>query len=320
MVARLVLPTEVIQVKNPPVLLYGQPGVGKTSLAQTASRPLTLDFDKGIHRSAFRQFALTFDAWDEVVDAQQNGIKENGTTILPPKFGGYDTIVTDTIGSLLTAMSVSLIAGNSKYGQKSGGLTIQGYGALKGLFENWLTGLRQMGKQVIMIAHQKEEKEGDNKIMRPDITGGSYGIVMNCADVVGYMMYRNNQRAIYWEPTDEYFAKNGARLKSGPMPNFAQVPTYMEQLLTQARANLGSTSEMSAKLANEVAAWEAKLNHEDVNCAILNKIMTEEFIPIGAGPLKTQVWDLFKKVEAKFGLTWNKDTRQFTQPVEGGAA
>ena len=314
MVARLVLSSEIIEVKNPPVLLYGQPGVSKTSLGQTAKNPLTLDFDKGIHRSAFRKASLYFETWDEVVQVQQNGVVDNGTIVMAKNFGSYDTIVVDTIGTMLTAMTQAIIANNSKMGTKTGGLTMQGWGALGTLFENWLTGLRQMGKQVIMIAHQKEEKEGDGRVMRPDISGRSYAIVMNCADVVGYVSYRNGVRSISWEPTDDYFAKNGARLISGPIPDFNAVPDYMDRLLTQAKANLGSTAESSAKLAGEVEKWEARLEPGDCDVTKINEVLTDFKKMTGASQtLKTQVWSLMKNTADKLNLTFNKEAARFEE-------
>ena len=209
-------------------------------------------------------------------------------------------------------MSTSIIADSSKAGTRTGGLTIQGWGALKTLFEQWLTGLRQAGKQVIMIAHQKEEKEGEEKVMRPDIAGGSYGIVMNSADIVGYMMYSNNVRSIYWEPTDRFFAKNGGRLKSGPIPDFAKVPDFMSQLLVEAKKNLGSTADASAKLAAEVGKWKTLLDPETCNLSILNDSL-DDFIPIGPGPLKTQVWSMMTTLKDKYGLVYNATAKRFEE-------
>ena len=45
---RIVRATEPIPVDHPVLLLFGQPGIGKTSLAFSAKRPLLLDFDATI--------------------------------------------------------------------------------------------------------------------------------------------------------------------------------------------------------------------------------------------------------------------------------
>ena len=45
---------EVMEVKHLTTTIYSQPGLGKTSLAFTASNPLLLDFDQGAYRAVER--------------------------------------------------------------------------------------------------------------------------------------------------------------------------------------------------------------------------------------------------------------------------
>lgn len=302
MPARLILETDLIDVSRPPVLVYGQPGSGKTSLAQTAKNPLTLDFDGGAHRSAFRKTVIRVDSWEELVTVQRDGMEGMG-----PNFAGFETIVLDTVDTLLKSMSATIIAGNQKMGTKAGGLSIQGWGVLKTTFDNWLAALRQT-KQMILIAHQKEEKDGDNRMMRPDIAGGSYGIVMNQADIVGYISYRNNARFVSWEPTDAYFAKNGAQLKSGPIPDFSSNPHFMADLLTQAKANLGHTAEASAAVAQAVADWTAKLDAEPP-LEKLNAMLPD--LKMLTKPAKAQVWNLILARTAATDLEFDDASKTF---------
>ncbi len=307
MTARLILETDQIDVSRPPTLLYGQPGSGKTSLLQTANNPLTLDFDQGLHRSAFRKTGLRVDSWDEVITAQKDGM-----------FNDYETVGIDTVDSLLKSMATTIIAGNSKAGTRAGGLSIQGWGTLKTTFDTWLSSLRQ-SKQVILIAHQKEEKDGDVRMMRPDIAGGSYGIVMNAADIVGYISYRNNQRFISFDPTDSYFAKNGAQLESCVIPNFTANPHFMAQLLDRAKQNLGHTSQASAKVAKAIEEWSAKLNPDSVNLEQLNGEITEEFKKIDKkDPIKAQVWNLILTFARDNGADFDSKAKVFV--AKAGAA
>ena len=55
------------------VLLYGDPGVGKTSCFNTADAPLLLDFDRGVDRSISRQDTLVISSWDEVIAEEKAG-------------------------------------------------------------------------------------------------------------------------------------------------------------------------------------------------------------------------------------------------------
>jgi hypothetical protein len=297
MAATLIETTDLINVSRPPVLIYGQPGAGKTSLAQTATKPLTLDFDGGIHRSQFRKTAMRFDTWEDVIQEQKDG-----------RFDPYETIVVDTVDTLLKYTTQSIIRENAKNGTRSGGLTISGWGVLKTTFDNWLSSLRQSGKQIILIAHQKEERDGDAKFMRPDIAGGSYSIVMQGADIVGYVSYRNNKRHIAWEPTDAYFAKNAAQLESGPIPDFNTAPNHMGELLDKAKYNLGRTAEASAESAKIVETWE-KLLAADPTVEELNALLPN--LSSLTNGSKKQAWHLISQFAEKCGLVFDKKAKTF---------
>ena len=44
-----------------------------------------------------------------------------------------------------------------------------------------------MGKHLVFLKHEKEEKEGDNKIIRPEIEGSFGSDLIKELDLVGYM-------------------------------------------------------------------------------------------------------------------------------------
>ena len=46
---------EPLVVETVNILIYREPGSGKTSFVNTAESSLTLDFDKGVHRTDFRK-------------------------------------------------------------------------------------------------------------------------------------------------------------------------------------------------------------------------------------------------------------------------
>jgi phage nucleotide-binding protein len=199
MAATLIRPTDVLDATAPPLLIYGQPGSWKTSIACTGEKPLLLDFDKGAHRSKFRQDVVRFDCWKDVLDAQADGL-----------FKPYQEIVSDTVGHLLDLMSLAIMDEAAKNGNRNGGLSMQGFGVLKGRFGQWVRALRAEGKQLVLLAHEKEEKDGENRVMRPAIVGGSYGTVMEMCDLVGYLSIRNGKRVLDFNPTDSYHAKTRA--------------------------------------------------------------------------------------------------------------
>ncbi|MCC8155423.1 MAG: ATP-binding protein [Tannerellaceae bacterium] len=201
---------EVTQVIK--VLIYGQPGLGKSTLALSAPFPVLLDFDGGVHRvnGAFHCPTLQVKSWNEVILA----LKED----LSP----FQTLVIDTAGKMLDYMSAFLIKNDSKYAMRDGSLTLNGYGARKVMFINFLKQCEMMGKNLVFVAHEKEEKDGDQHIIRPEIGGSSAGDLIKELDLVGYMQAVGNERAVYWTPQEKFYAKNTCNL-----PPMVKIPTII---------------------------------------------------------------------------------------------
>src|SRR4051812_16742096 len=105
---KLIRATDPIAVKSICVLVYGQPGSRKTSLAQTADLPFTMAFDPGIYRAFGRRDCSQFDqySWDQIpkltADAGklQAGLAVNGDADYLELVGvvaAAKTLVVDTI-------------------------------------------------------------------------------------------------------------------------------------------------------------------------------------------------------------------------------
>src|SRR5215831_4726347 len=192
---RIVKGTEVIQIQHPVILLYGQPGVCKSSLGFSAKNPLTLDADRGAHRAINRRDALVVDTWEDIAALNAD--------VLAP----YSTIVPDTVGRVLDFIEADIKENDPKKFY-SGALNLQGWGVLKSRVRGQATQIRMYGKDLLMIAHDKEDKDGDTRIVRPDIQGGSYAEVMKIADCVGYCYMRGKDRILDFSPSDRWVGKN----------------------------------------------------------------------------------------------------------------
>jgi hypothetical protein len=255
---RIIKAADAVPVEHPIFTLFGKPGICKSSLGYSAKNPLTLDYDAGCHRAANRRDTALIEKWSDVDDLQE---------VIP----AYDSIVIDTVGRCLDLMSVDTIEKNPKYG-RDGSLTLQGYGVLKSRFRTWITTLRTLGKDVILIAHEKEDKDGDSMIVRPDITGSSYGEVMKISDFIGYIYMSGKDRVVDFSPTDRWVGKNPAQWKLLKVPPVEKAQTFVAELIDKGRAALGSISEESAKVTQQVDDWRAALESyttlEEVNRAI----------------------------------------------------
>lgn len=199
-------PTERTQSKiNLKGLIYGQPGVGKTSIALSAPSPLLIDFDNGLRRVAkqYQTDSVEIKSYQNLLDILT---KENITN--------YETIIIDTLGKLVDKIGDWLAESNPKIKQGDGQLSMKGWGSVKNEFQRLLKLLEGKNKSVIFTAHEKEEKVDDKIIKRPDVAGSSGKDIVKELDFMGYMSIKNGKRVLDLEPNEFYYAKNSLELRS----------------------------------------------------------------------------------------------------------
>lgn len=209
-------PSELAYNSTIKALVYGQPGLGKSTLALSTPNPVLFDFDGGIQRvnGAFQCPTLQVQNWNEVLQALQE---------LETQSNDFMTIVIDTAGKMLDYMSTYIIQQDNRLGKRDGSLTLQGFGARKIMFINFLNRVSMMGKHVIFVAHEREEKDGDIRIVRPEIGGSSAGDLIKELDLVGYMQAIGNKRTISWTPQEKFYAKNTCNL-----PPMQEIPVIID--------------------------------------------------------------------------------------------
>lgn len=238
-------------------LIYGQPGIGKSTISLSAPNPLLLDFDGGVHRvnPAHHVDTVQIGSWQDMLD------------VLKEDLSGYKTLVIDTAGKMLDYMSLYLIQKNPKLGKANGALSLQGYGERKAEFNNFLKQVSLMGKHLVFVAHDKEEKKGDETIIRPEIGGSSGGDLIKELDLVGYMEAIGKKRTISFNPCEKYYAKNTCNL-----PEIIEVPAIIDQngvmvaqnnmlsgIFHSYQSNLESRKEMAAKYSELMDVLDSKV-------------------------------------------------------------
>ncbi|HLP13850.1 MAG TPA: ATP-binding protein [Flavobacteriales bacterium] len=199
-------------------------------LAFTAKRPLLLDFDRGSYRAVNRTDYVRVDKWEDVVGITAEDIKN------------FDTIILDTAGQMLAVMVNYLQANNKSAVRKNTGeLSIQGYGILKSMFDTFMNRLIQMGKDVILIAHDKEQKiDDENTLIKPDVVGGSYQIIKRSMDLIGYVNVDDKgSRILEFNSTAKTVGKNCANFSTLQVPDAIkghnEYSGYLANLIQQAK-------------------------------------------------------------------------------------
>ena len=294
---------------NAPIscLIYGQPGTGKTTAALSASKPALIDFDRGIGRveARFRCPSLPVNNFKEVLDLLNSN-----------ELDSFDTIVIDTLGKCIDRIGDYVAKDNPKLKQGNGNLSMQGWGAVKIQFQNLLKLIASKNKSVIFVAHEKEDKDGDVRFVRPDVAGSSGKDIVKELDLMGYMEMKGNTRTISFSPTESHYAKNSLGLKPViEIPNTDKGNTFFQDCIIAAvNARRTQESEMLDKYnALKGVITEKIATVKDL--ATLNEVFEE---------LKNleKIWDseFFWKHElntkaSEIGATYDKVAKVFIQKL-----
>lgn len=198
-------PSEIEAKQTISMLIYGQPGSGKSSLGVSAPLPVLFDYDGGVGRinGAHQVPTVQIHSWEDTQAALEEINAEMPQT---------QTIIIDTVGKMLDYMSDYIIRTNPKMRRNDGNLSLQGYGMRKNMFVDFLRRIAISGRNVVFIAHEKEEKRGEEFVKRPEVGGSSANDLIKDLDLVGYMQFIGNERTIAFTPTEFYYAKNTCNL------------------------------------------------------------------------------------------------------------
>lgn len=295
------------------MLIYGQPGMGKSTLALSAPDPVMFDFDGGVNRvnKAFQCPTLQVQNWEQVTDALDE---------LASGDISFQTIVIDTAGKMLDFMSDYIMRNDSKMKMRDGSLALKGYGARKVMFVEFLKRVTMMGKNIVFVAHEKEDKDGDTRIVRPDMGGSSLGDLLKELDLVGYMQAIGEERAIYWSPQEKFYAKNTCNL-----PQFHKIPTIINaqaevtgqnNFLSNIFASYNQYLAQQASIGNDYVELIAQI---EADIASITDVDTANKAVERIGSY-TAIWDskarANKLITAKcgeLGLTYNRATKKYEQ-------
>lgn len=225
------------------ILVAGYPGIGKSTLALSAPKPLHIDVDFGIDRiePRYRKDYIQPKSYEEILE-----------DLKPENLTDYETLVFDTGGKLISLMSLWAIKQDPKYGQRDGSLSLKGYGFVGKEFTRLMDYcFYELKKHIVMVFHAIEDKDGDQTRLRIKVEGQTKNNVWETQDLGGFVEMVGNRRTIGFSNCERYFAK-GTRGVHGIIPIPDLTPTSPNNFLALL------FEQYNAKSADEVAEANAQ--------------------------------------------------------------
>lgn len=287
-------------VANIVAVVYGAPGMGKSSFLFSADKPIDFDFDAGAHRAANRsgKGLVQVSAWADVADTE--------TDDLAP----YNTVGIDTVGTALDTLAQKLWDADVK--NRNGlQLSMNGYGKLAGEFQAFVRKIRMARKDLVFVAHMEESEKNGKTTERIIATGKSKQLIYGAADVMGRLMVaESGERVFDCRPTSTSFGKDpGIGTWTVHAPEKA--PKSMGDMLHAVKKILNDKAEESREEQERLEALRETYSHY-TKVAQFNSTI-ERMVETDATPVERKI--LVDAGKAK-GFTFNPETRRFDAPAE----
>jgi len=162
------------------MIVYGRGGVGKTTFAATAPKPLIIDFENGTKYLGSRGYAVD-------VIRPEHWFSTQEQRDLAGLMNGYETIVLDPLGEMMDKIISSPYLNGSKYRQGDGSPTMAGWGEVKKQMRNFIKMLRDQHKNVIIVSHVSEVRTESGLEKRIQVATKMSDELPTMVDMISYM-------------------------------------------------------------------------------------------------------------------------------------
>ena len=288
------------------MIIYGLPGVGKTTLAASAPKPIVIDCDRGMKRvnPEYRCDISNVSSYKDLLE----DVKSLGNE--------YETIVIDTGGSLIELMKEWAMDTEPTATKKNGGFSLPGYGFVKSEFLRLSAELRKK-YNTIFIFHAAKEKQEEEFFYDLIVEGAAKTLVWQPADLGAYFFIQNGKRYMGFSPTANYSAKSAYGISgivevpelSGGEPNI-----FLTKLFEKVRANIKSETET---IAPKHTAYESAMSCGRELVAAINRAADVEPCLEAISNIEhalsseKEIKALIKERLKELGITYNKETKTY---------
>lgn len=230
------------------VLLYGAPGVGKTTLALSAPEPILIDFDRGMSRvkTQHRKTAIFCEKYEDVLADLES-----------PEMKDFQTVIVDTGGSFVSFLQDWAMRTNPTVNkQKNGAISLKGFGAVKSEFVRFTDHVKSvLNKNIIYVFHNVEQTDKDGNVQqRLMCEGAAKNIVWTPCDFGGYVQMIGEQRVVSFAPEQEFFAKGCHGINGKykiPALGESDENDFLTKIFNTAKANIAAENEAYAPLKEQ---------------------------------------------------------------------
>lgn len=202
--------SELIKKRQLNMLVYGAPGVGKTTFASTSEKPFFIDLENGALSICDKHLTMTI----------VTNIKEFNEGIDYALKNGFKSICIDSLTRYFDFLMDDVLARERRVKPQ-----IQDYGTIVTEVKRLLWMLQSKSVNTIFICAEKEVEEDGRIKYRPALSSGLITTIPGIMDVVGYMyVTATNERRLSVNASHKFYAKHRApisnKIKDDIEPNF----------------------------------------------------------------------------------------------------
>lgn len=204
-------------------IVYGVPGIGKTSFSALTPNVLVLDTEgsskhiEGLNRKDIKELREIDDVLFQLKKPENK----------------IETVVIDSLDEMVNNFAKNEARAKG-FVNKSGNLTLEGYGILRDRFMDLMRKFRDAGVNVCITCHAaNEDVPGEGKMWRMKLPSDYAREVMAMMDAVGFLGWHTDndgkkKRRLYLRPTSSFDAKARGNLDLTTGEHKDILPEFMD--------------------------------------------------------------------------------------------